>query len=172
MPIWKNFFTSNFRISSSFLHIFLIFYFLKLWRVIQWFLNSSRTESIKFWWILIKCAEFVNRARGPGNRAGELRTVQGVRGLPLPLGHARRGERVFIWSRTWRACIWSDVWLIFLGCAHAHVHSPGSWCLRPLVWATGWRLRSGLPSPAARQRTSVTQCCGCDIPSLSKSGQF
>jgi hypothetical protein len=31
------------------------------------------------------------RPPGPRHRAGELRAVQGVRGLPLPLGHARCG---------------------------------------------------------------------------------
>jgi hypothetical protein len=66
MLIWKNFFTNNLRISSSFFTYFPNFLiFLNLWTVIRRFLNSDRTESVEFQWISAKCTEFVNPDHAP-----------------------------------------------------------------------------------------------------------
>jgi hypothetical protein len=48
MLFWKNFFTSNLKFSSNFLHIFLFFIFFIYEQYFGWFLNSSRTEFVEF----------------------------------------------------------------------------------------------------------------------------
>jgi hypothetical protein len=86
MPIWKKFFTSNLRILSSFVYIFLIFLFfnfLNLQTVIWLILNSGRSETTEFQWISIKYVKFVNLVRNAW-----VATVGTPHGrLPLPLRH-------------------------------------------------------------------------------------
>jgi hypothetical protein len=73
MSIWKNLFTINLRISSSFLHIsFWFFLFLNLW-IVKSVTFEFGTDRIRR--ISVKCAEFINlgvdsqfRERGQSNR--------------------------------------------------------------------------------------------------------
>jgi hypothetical protein len=84
MPILKNFFTSNLRISSSILHIFpnFLFLFFKIYK--QFFLIIFKFRPNQIRQISIKCTEFVK----PAGVSQKSLTASTVRPFPLVRSHS------------------------------------------------------------------------------------